>query len=68
MRPLSYRETGKYRSYFCVLRVKGVNVEIMGEMQVFGRGKLSGVLNTSITGIWLPALGGREIPVVPLDT
>lgn len=66
-KPLSYGETERYRSHFCILKIKEVNVEIMGDLQVFRKGRWSEVQNPDSTGVKYVDLKGNKIPVVPLD-
>ena len=49
--PLSYGETQKYRSHLCVLKVRGVKVEIMGDLQSYRNGKWTEIQNPRSTGI-----------------
>ena len=66
--PISHSSNEKYDSYFGIFKVKGIKVEIMGDLRVFRSGKWSKLRNPSTVDIVNMNLEGVSIPVVSVKS
>jgi len=66
--PVSYSSNGRYESHYGVLSVRGVKVEIMGDLRVFRDGKWSSPQNPETVKIKRVRFLGIEIPVVSVES
>jgi hypothetical protein len=66
--PVSYSSNGRYKSHHGVLSVRGVKVEIMGNLQVFRNGEWSPPQNPGTVKIKRLRFLGMEIPVVSVES
>jgi hypothetical protein len=66
--PISYSSNEKYDSYFGTFRVKGIKVEVMGDLRVFRSGKWSTLQNPSTVEITDINLEGLSIPTVSVKS
>jgi hypothetical protein len=64
--PVRYRKSPRFMSYFGVLKIRGVKVEIMGNLRVFREGKWSKPMSPATINIKRVQLKGIELPVVSL--
>jgi hypothetical protein len=68
IRQLSFRQTEKYISHFCVMNIMEEKIEIISYLQVFGHGKCSGILNQYVTGIRLVLMEIERLHQFPLNS
>ncbi len=66
--PISHSSNEKYDSYFGTFEVKGIKVEVMGDLRVFRSGKWSTLQNPSTVDIANRNLEGVSIPVVSVKS
>ena len=66
--PISHSSNEKYDSYFGTFKVKGIKVEVMGDLRVFRSGKWSALQNPSTIDIANINLEGLSIPVVSVKS
>ena len=66
--PISHSSNEKYDSYFGTFEVKGIKVEVMGDLRVFRSGKWSTLQNPSTIDIANRNLEGVSIPVVSVKS
>ena len=66
--PISHSSNEKYDSYFGTFKVKGIKVEVMGDLRVFRSGKWSTLQNPSTVDIVNTNLEGVSIPVVSVKS
>ncbi len=66
--PISHSSNEKYDSYFGTFKVKGIKVEVMGDLRVFRSGKWSTLQNPSTVDIVNTNLEGASIPVVSVKS
>jgi hypothetical protein len=66
--PISHSGNEKYDSYFGTFKVKGIKVEVMGDLMVFRSGKWSALQNPSTVDIAEINLEGLSIPVVSVKS
>ncbi|MCL5793949.1 MAG: hypothetical protein M1138_03855 [Candidatus Thermoplasmatota archaeon] len=65
--PVEYGETERYRSYFGIFIINGIEVEVMGALQVFRFGHWSEIQDPGSTGVRHVLLEGVDVPVVHLN-
>lgn len=66
--PISHSSNEKYDSYFGTFKVKGIKVEVMGDLRVFRSGKWSTLQNPSTVDIANTNMEGVSIPVVSVKS
>ena len=66
--PISHSSNEKYDSYFGTFKVKGIKVEVMGDLRVFRSGKWSTLQNPSTVDIVNTNLEGVSTPVVSVKS
>ena len=66
--PISHSSNEKYDSYFGTFKMKGIKVDVMGDLRVFRSGKWSTPQNPSTVDITNTNLEGVSIPVVSVKS
>ncbi len=66
--PISHSSNEKYDSYFGTFKVKGIRVEVMGDLRVLRSGKWGILQNPSTVDIANTNLEGISIPVVSVKS
>ena len=66
--PISHSSNEKYDSYFGTFKMKGIKVDVMGDLMVFRSGKWSTPQNPSTVDITNKNLEGVLIPVVSVKS
>lgn len=69
VKEVKWREVEKFRSYYGILQIEGIHVEIMGNLEIKNReGEWENELRNGIENIrTFIELRGRKIPVLPLE-
>jgi len=68
VRPVAYGRTQRYSSHFGTLSMRGVRIDVMGNLKTFRNGKWTKTQNPSSVKLRRVAVGERLIPVVSLDS
>ncbi|MFG1519151.1 MAG: hypothetical protein AAE977_01545 [Thermoplasmataceae archaeon] len=68
MNPVSLSSNGRYESYYGILSVGGVRVEIMGNLRVFRNGQWLSLQNPETVKIRRVHFLGIEISVVSVES
>lgn len=68
IKQVSHSSTEKYDSDFGIFNIKGIKIEVMGDLRVFRNGKWCSIQNPNNVKITGVSIEKWVIPVVSLDT